>query len=212
MGTPIVLWTNYFELKGIKPDTELYRYSVAFQPENDLPKPKKKRLIQLLMQREPFSQVPTASDWAQVLVSAKKIELGAKRPVYDLEWYPEDGEPLPVATADETKQRAQARTRNTHRALVEELGTVSVKELLNDLKQASTTYPLKLETIQALNVVLGFGPSSDTKIVTAGGNKYYPFGTHPQTQITDLGSGLQALRGYYTSVRTSVNRILVNGE
>lgn len=208
-GIPVVLWTNYFELKGIKANTELYRYSVAFQPDG-LPKPKKKRLIQLLLQQAPFLGMPITSDWAQVLISAKKLELGAQRPVYDLEWYPEDGEPLPAATPDETKQRAQARKRNTTRALVEQLGSVSVKDLLNDLKQSGTTYPLKLETIQALNVILGFGPSSDRKILTTGDNKHYPFGDHPQTQMTDLGFGLQALRGYFTSVRTSVNRILVN--
>jgi eukaryotic translation initiation factor 2C len=209
-GVPVVLWTNYFELKGVKADTQLYRYSVAFQPDNELPKPKKKRLIQLLLQQAAFSGKPVASDWAQILISGQKLELGARRSVYDLEWYPEDGEPLPAATADESKQRARSRKKNTVRALVEELGTVSVKNLLSDLKQSGTTYPLKLETIQALNVVLGFGPSSDGKILTAGGNKYYPFGGHPQTQIFDLGSGLQALRGYFTSVRTSVNRILVN--
>jgi eukaryotic translation initiation factor 2C len=206
----VVLWTNYFELKGIKPDTQLYRYSVAFQPENELPKPKKKRMIQLLLKQTPFAGEPIASDWAQFLISPKKIELGAQRPVYDLQWYPEDGEPLPAPTPDETKQRADARKKNSMRALVEQIGTVSVKEVMNDLKQAGTTYALKLETIQALNVILGFGPTSDSNILTAGGNKHYPFDAHPQKQITDLGSGLQALRGYFTSVRTSVNRIIVN--
>lgn len=209
-GVPVVLWTNYFELKGIKATMELYRYSVAFQSDKELPKPKKKRLIQLLLQQAPFSEVPAASDWAQILVSAKKIELGTQRSVHDLEWYPEDGEPLPVAVPDEPPQRTRARERNTKRVLVEELGTVSVKDLLNDLKQSGTTYPLKLETIQALNIILGFGPSSDRKIATAAGNKHYPFDGHPQMQIANLGSGLQALRGYFTSVRSSVNRILVN--
>ncbi len=197
-------------MKGINADTELYRYSVSFLPEGDMEKPKKKRLVQLLLQRAPFSTVPVVSDWAQVLISSKRIDLGAQRPVYEIEWYPADGKPLPSPTPDETKQRAQSRKKNTFRALVEELGTVSVKALLNDLKRASTTYPLKLETIKALNIVLTSGPSSDRNTAVAGGNKFYPFGAHPQTVSMDLGSGLLAHRGYFTSVRTSVNRILVN--
>lgn len=188
----------------------LYRYSVAFQSKEEIPKPKKKRLIQLLLQQAPFAGVPIASDWAQVLVSTKKIALGAQRPVYDLEWFPEDGEPLPPATPEDSAQRSQARRKNTFRALVEELGTVSLKDLMSDLKQSNFEYPLKLETIQALNIILAHGPSRDPNIVTAGGNKFYPFGAHPQLQVADLGGGFQAIRGYFTSVRTSINRILVN--
>lgn len=90
------------------------------------------------------------------------------------------------------------------------LGTVSLRELLADLRQPTVNYPLKLETIQALNILLGFGPSSDPRITTASGNKFYPFGSHPQMEYADLGSGLRALRGYFTSVRTSLNRVLVN--
>lgn len=52
----MVLWTNYFELKGIKSETELYRYSVGFS-DNELPKPKKKRLIQLLLRLPAFTAV-----------------------------------------------------------------------------------------------------------------------------------------------------------
>jgi eukaryotic translation initiation factor 2C len=209
-GRAIVLYTNYFELKGINPDTVLYRYSLSFQPDNNLPKPKKKRLVELLLKTPPFAGLPIASDWAQILVTLKKVPLDNKRASYKLEWYPADGEPLPGATADELDRVKQARIRNTHTALVEELGTVSIRDLLNDLAMPTATYPLKLETIQALNVIMAHTPSSDRNIATAGGNRFYPFGVHPQMQIANLGGGLQALRGYFSSVRTSVNRILVN--
>ncbi|KAF1957056.1 Piwi-domain-containing protein [Byssothecium circinans] len=210
LGTPVILWANYLEVKGVNSQTPLYRYTVTFQPDNELPKPKKKRAIQLLLQMAPFSTVPVVSDWAQMLISTKKIELGVKRAVYDIEWYPEDGDPLPPPTDDEDNRRTQARKKNTLRVLVEELGTVSLRELVSDLKQATVEYPQKLETIQALNIVLASGPSSDRNIATSGGNKFYPFGAHPQVQLYDLGAGLQACRGYYTSVRTSIGRIVVN--
>jgi eukaryotic translation initiation factor 2C len=195
-GKPIVLYTNYFELKGISADTELYRYSVSFQPDNDLPKPKKKRLVELLLQTAPFAGLPIASDWAQILVTPKKVPLENQRGAYNLEWYPADGEPLPAPSPDDTERVKLARRKNTHKALVEDIGTVSVQELVRNLAQPSSNYPLKLETIQALNVIMGHGPGSDR--------------SHPQVQIAPLGGGLDALRGYFTSVRTSVNRILVN--
>ncbi|EAT86396.1 hypothetical protein HBI56_100990 [Parastagonospora nodorum] len=209
-GKAIVLYTNYFELKGISAETELYRYSLAFQPDNQLPKPKKKRLVELLLQMPPFAGLPIASDWAQILVTPKKIALEDKRASYKLEWYPADGEPLPAQAADEPDRVKLARRKNTHTALVEDIGTVSVKDLLKDLTQPTSNYPLKLETIQALNVIMAHGPSSDRNIATASGNKFYPFGKHPQLQVAPLGGGLEAIRGYFSSVRTSVNRILVN--
>ncbi|KAJ4311327.1 hypothetical protein N0V94_008002 [Neodidymelliopsis sp. IMI 364377] len=220
-GKPIVLYTNYFELKGINANTNLYRYSVAFQPENDIPKARKRRLIELLLQTAPFKGLPIATDWAQSLISPARIPIKGEKKKdakgieraqdkYKLEWFPADGEPLPAATPDDTDRVKAARRRNSHDALVVEVGTVSIGELLDDVSSPESNYSLKLETIQALNVLMTHGPSSESNVTTAGGNKFYPFGVHPQLQMADLGSGLQALRGYFTSVRTSVNRILVN--
>jgi eukaryotic translation initiation factor 2C len=52
-------------------------------------------------------------------------------------------------------------------------------------------------------------PSTALNITTAG-NKFFPFGNHPQMESSDLEEGLQAQRGYFTSVRTSASRMLVN--
>ncbi|KAI8935159.1 hypothetical protein NX059_007752 [Plenodomus lindquistii] len=208
-GKPIVLFTNYFQLEGIKADTILYRYSVAIS-DSDLPKPRKRRVVELLLETEPFKGRKIATDGAQILISSEKIPLDSDRPSFSIEWYPKDGEPIPAPAADDDDKRKEFRRKSTYRVLVEELGTVSLSELLKDLAQPTSTYPLKLETIQALNVIMGHGPGNDLNIATAGGNKHYPFGSHSQVQIQELGSGLQALRGYFSSVRTSVNRILVN--
>ncbi|KAL6709045.1 hypothetical protein ACN47E_002172 [Coniothyrium glycines] len=207
-GKAIILHTNYFELRGITANLQLYRYSVSFVPDNELPKAKKRRLIEILLQMPPFRGHPIASDWSQMLVTPKDIDLETKRAEYKIEWYPADGSPLPAT--DDTDRIKEARRKNTHRTLVEMIGTVSIADLVKDLSQPTTNYPLKSETIQALNVIMTYGPSSDANITTAGGNKFYPFGRHPQLMSADLGFGLQALRGYFSSVRTSVNRILVN--
>ncbi|KAF2130605.1 Piwi-domain-containing protein [Dothidotthia symphoricarpi CBS 119687] len=208
-GRAIVLFTNYFEVKGVNADTVLYRYSLAFQPDNEIPKGKKRRLVEILLKTEPFAGLPVATDWAQILISPKKIPLKAQRTEHSLEWYPADGTPHPPPAAGEAANITASRQRNTHQALIEELGTVSLNDLLRDVSQPANVYPLKLETIQALNVLMTYAPSSDPNHTTAAGNKFYPF-AGPQLQIHDLGGGLQALRGYFSSVRTSVNRILVN--
>lgn len=204
-----MLYTNYFELKGIKPDTILYRYNVILS-DPDLAKPKKRRIFDLLLKTEPFVRYKIASDGAQTLIAPEKVALEGKSPQFEIEWYPRDGEPLPAQAADETEKLTQLRKKSTYRVLVEEGGTFSLKDLLQDLAQPTSTYPLKLETIQALNIVMAHGPSSEANVATATGNKFYPFGNHPQVQVADLGSALQAVRGYFSSVRTSVNRILVN--
>ncbi|KAH8725031.1 ribonuclease H-like domain-containing protein [Phaeosphaeriaceae sp. PMI808] len=201
-GKAIILYTNYFELKGINPKMDLYH--------NEIPKAKKKRLVEILLRTAPFAGLPVASDWAQLLVTPQKVPIDKPRASFKLEWYPADGEPLPAQNPNESERIKQSRRRNTHNALVELIGTVSVQELLKDLAQNTSNYPLKLETIQALNVIMTHGPSSILNMAAAGGNKFYPFGSHPQVQCADLGGGLQALRGYFSSVRTSVNRILVN--
>lgn len=208
-GRAIVLYTNYFELKGISPNTDLYRYSVNFQPEGEMKKGKRRRLVELLLQTAPFEGLPIASDWAQNLISPKKIPV-EENTSYTLEWYPADGEPLPAASPDDTDRVKAARKANTYKALVTDLGTLSLGQLLDDISTPTSNYPLKLETIQALNILMAHGPSSEAEIATASGNKFFPFGGHPQVQCANLGYGLQALRGYFTSVRTSVSRILVN--
>jgi eukaryotic translation initiation factor 2C len=214
LGRPIVLYTNYFELKGIKPDLDLYMYAVSLQPEDpEFPKAKKRRLVELLLDTAPFKGLPVASDWTQLLVSPKKVLLeggDGDRASFTLEWYPKGGEPLSAPSPDDTDSMKANRKRSTYKMNVVETRTVSLKDLLDDISKPTSNYPLKLETIQALNVLMTHGPSSNDGITTAGGNKFYPYGSHPHVQQADLGSGLQALRGYFTSVRTSVSRLLVN--
>lgn len=190
---------------------ELYRYSVAFQPD-ETPKPKKKRLIQLLLQQPPFKGIASASDYAQVIITTEKVNLPNGRQAFSIEWYPSDGEPLPAPTNNEPEGRAAARKRNTRKLLVEQLGTVSIAELVKDIsfQGGGGFYPLRLETIQALNIIISQAPNTTTGIVPAGQNKYFPFHGHVEAVIHDLGQGLEALRGYFSSVRTGVQRILVN--
>lgn len=211
VGKAIILFTNYVAVQPNK-DLTLYRTTLAVQGESNedrMPKPKKRRLIQQLLQAEQFAGLVSATDGAQVIITNKKPKIEGREAI-KIEWFPADGEPLAAATADEPEERKKARQRNTFTLLVESLGTVSVNELLKDLSSGSVTYPLKLETIQALNILMAQGPSTDSKITVAGQNRFYPVEGHAQHVKWGLGGGLEALRGYYSSVRTSINRIILN--
>ncbi|KAF2744721.1 Piwi-domain-containing protein [Sporormia fimetaria CBS 119925] len=207
----VVLWTNYFQLEA-KPGLELYRYSVGFQGAENLPKPKKKRLIRLLLQQPAFEGLTVASDWSQTLVSAAKVHLleAVGRETFKIEWYLEEGRPLPGATDDENQKLKEVRKKNTYILTVQDIGSVSVAALLEDLSHGSTYYPLRIETIQALNIVMAHGPSTDYLMAANTANKYYPMAGHDQFVRQPLGQGLEAIRGYYSSVRTSVGRMLLN--
>ena len=209
-GQPVTLFTNYFELKAARPDVTFHRYSVTFFPEDDLEKTKKRRLVEILLKTVPFAGISIATDWSQILVAAENIPLKDDRAEYKIEWFPSDGSPLPVPDPQESERVEEVRKRNTFKALVEAIGTVSIQDLLNDISQPAVRYSLKLETIQTLNIIMAQGPSSDSSIATVGGNRFYPYGSHPQLQRADLGAGLEALRGYFSSVRPSLSRILVN--
>ncbi|KUI56682.1 Protein argonaute 12 [Cytospora mali] len=65
----------------------------------------------------------------------------------------------------------------------------------------------KAPIIQALNIVLNHYSKSADGLVTVG-SRIFPLDSNKS--ITDLGSGLQAIRGFYSSLRAATGRILVN--
>ncbi|KAF2493554.1 Piwi-domain-containing protein [Lophium mytilinum] len=212
LGKKIVLWANYFPLTPTEQSKKyLYRYSVAFQPEGTAtPKPKKKRLIEMLLSQAPFQGIVAASDGAQIIVTTDKVALNGRQS-FDLVWHAEGAEPMPPPTAGEPAARTAARKRNLRKLLVEELPTVSIEDLIKDIsfQGGGGYYPLRMETIQALNILLSQGPASKANHAVGGGNKFYPF-ANPELVQANLGEGLVALRGFYSSVRTGVRRIIVN--
>ncbi|KAF4312601.1 argonaute-like protein [Botryosphaeria dothidea] len=211
-GRETIVYTNYFPLNVATQCPDIYRYAVSFQPEENA-KRKKRRYLEILLQEPAFQGVMLATDYSQIVITNKKVPLSEgthNRKAFEIQWYPPDGEPIPES--DESEKAQVARKKATKTLLVEELGTISLLELLNSLTStgAGAYYPLKDEAIQALNVILARGPHVAPNMVAVGQNKFYPVGQHPLTEAWNLSEGLQALRGYFSSARTSVNRILVN--
>ena len=200
LGTPIMLRTNYFEV--VLPDEEvpLFRYNVTVDPAKG-PKRKLKRAFQIMLQQVDFLArlAPhVATDFSSMIITTQKLRNGDDFGPYDVEipyFEPEDGTPSPNAP--------QYRFRITLDK------TLSVQQLMQYLSspQPQARYDDKDSILQVLNVIMARRPSSDSSIASTPGNKFFPAGGQV---LGNLGGGLVALKGYYTSVRTSTLRLLLN--
>ena len=195
-GKPITLWSNYFRLMT-RTDLVLYRYGVEISPAESGKAPagkKAKRIIQLLIE-EHFSQNTNsiATDYKSTLIS--RVALPISNDLYLIRYRSEDeDEPSPNA--------------KSFRLRLQDTGTLQVSELLDHLTstQASSLLATKEGIVQALNIVVGSHPKTVRDTVSVGANKH--FSATSETIL--LGAGLQAVRGFFVSVRAATARILVN--
>ena len=196
----------------IKPDAQIFRYELEITPQivtkqsqaNQTPpkvnRRKTRRLIQLLIQNTPPLQGPgIATDGLKLLFSAKQLDLEGRTRVLRQRYYePEEEGPGPNST--------------NHQIKISEEGSISVQQLVDYLSSPpGVTSPNfnKGEVLQALNIVMTRTASNNPSVYGGGAsNKFYRL---PEDGPGfDLGSGLVALKGFYTSVRTSTLRVLVN--
>lgn len=90
-------------------------------------------------------------------------------------------------------------------------GRLDPADLLNYLTSSNAASMLqeKAKILQALNIVLGHHPKSTGSIASVGTNKHYAIHDNA-AEKSNLGAGLEALRGYFVSVRAATARLLVN--
>ena len=175
----------------------LHRYGIEVAPvQSDRPPvgKKLKRIIELLIE-EHFKSEALATDYKANIVC--RVPLSIATDPYVVRYRSED-EDEPSANA------------NTYRLRLQETGTVMVSELIDHLTstQASSLFASKDGTIQALNIVLGHHPKTVRDIVSLG-NKHFEI-SETTRQTMPLGAGLQAMRGFFVSVRAATARVLVN--
>ncbi|KAI4283554.1 MAG: hypothetical protein L6R38_002084 [Xanthoria sp. 2 TBL-2021] len=208
-GRPIVLRTNYFNMLT-KPGAQIFRYQIQVSPKiltktskDENPKSnrrKTRRLIQLVIQNTPPLQGPgIATDFQMLLFSAKQLSLeNGSRTLQQRYYEPEEEGPGPRST--------------NHQVKITEDGSISVQQLVDYLSSPpGVTSPNfdKGGALQALNIIMTRTANNDPTVYGGGAsNKFYRL---PEGGPGfDLGNGLVALKGFYTSVRTSTLRILVN--
>jgi eukaryotic translation initiation factor 2C len=198
-GKEVILWANYFEI--LAPiDLILFRYSIEIRADEAGRSPtgkKVKRIVQLLIE-EYFPQYRNgiATDYKSNLIS--RSELPIEEDEYRVQYRAED--------EDEPSQNAR-----TYILRLQSTGTLAVSELMDYLtsSHASALFGSKDEIIQALNIVMGNYPKTVPQVFSVGANKHFALSPASSEQMS-LGAGLQAIRGFFVSVRSATSRILLN--
>ncbi|KAI9850709.1 MAG: hypothetical protein M1838_005200 [Thelocarpon superellum] len=196
LGQAVLLRANYFEVVPTR-DLVLYRYSAQITPAAT--GKKLRRIFALLFEHPEFAPINdhVATDNAATIVSRSRLEKNRLK----LE--------LPYRFEDELTPRDNA---IRYRVLIQETGVFTIADLLTYLKStnASASYQGREQAIQALNLVLGRYPSTSPDVACVGRNRFFPFGSNANAKAMDLGGGLDALRGFFSSVRVATYRILLN--
>lgn len=197
LGNPIVVFTNYFTISA-KKDLVLFRYHVEVIAVNKAPKASKlktKRIISLLLESADFQGV--ATDFGSMIVSANELEGLPKE--YHVTFRAEGEDDAPVNPA-------------VYLVKVMPTGSLDISSLVSYLKEtepSAAENTQKLDIIQALNTIFGHGPQSNPDVTTVSQNKHFSLDRNP-TNLRNLGGGLEAIRGFFRSVRPATYRLLLN--
>ena len=206
-GDAVEFWTNYFPVK-LPDEMVLHRYSITIDVEYDegkqLPEPRNKklrRIITLLLEKlDPKLQLPIATDFKSTLVCGDIIP--QRLWVTKIKYFHED-------------DRGARNDSRTYTIRIEETPPVlKISELKNFLASRTVIAPFsdRESILHALNIIFGHHAKSSPAINMVGGNKAFNNAkTQPQhAEQQSLEDGLEAIRGYYLSVRLATFRTIVN--
>lgn len=197
-GQAITVYANYVRL--VPPsDLTLYSYDVSEIAPAVVGK-KRTQVIRLLLNESPelaSYQGDMVTDFKSTLISRNKLDLGGDAKEIEIT-YKAEGE-------DDPKERAPK-----YKVAVKHTKTMTVGDLMSFLTSTNPAvqYDSKLEMIQGLNIFLKHWAKSTNNLATIGASKTFSMSGNADNY--DLGRGLTALRGFFTSVRAATNRILVN--
>lgn len=197
-GHVVTVFANYVTLVP-KSDLTLYSYDVStINP--DVAGKKRTQVIRLLVNESPELATyrgDMVTDFKSTLISRTQLDLGGIEKVIEVT-YKAEGE-------DDPKENAPR-----HKVTVKYTKTLTVGDLISYLTSTNPAvrYESKLDMIQALNIFLKHYAKSTNNLATIGASKTFSMSVNADKR--DLGEGLNALRGFFTSVRAATNRILVN--
>ena len=192
----------------------LYRYSIT--DINEIKKERKegdqksadkvpvgkklRRIINLILEQSPLRERKNdiVTDFKDNLVSRTEIT-------------PEEIEKLPRSiqylAEDEDEPRPRAPSYSYRFSAT---GTLTISELTEFLTSTNPNAVFDKGPItQALNIFLGHYAKASKQHTTIGANKSYSL-TQSEVTTGNLGGGLTALRGFFSSIRVATTRILVN--
>lgn len=200
-GASTVVRANFFKVD--LPEKPLYQYDVDFSP-NEKKAGVRTRLFELLQKTPDFRKlVPNpnciATDNSKTFISAVQLNMPQRQRVFDVRFYYVD--------------EAERATDKCYKATITFAHEFNTKDLQKFVSGVMNYPPYDASVIiRALNIILAKFPVSglagNRKVmkVGSGDNKFFILETQPE----ELGSGLVAYRGYYSSIRPTYGRVLCN--
>lgn len=196
-GAPVQLLANYFEL-AVDRNLVLYRYD----HQDISPSVTGKKLVQVIRlllespQLTPFKG-RVATDFRSTLISREKLPIESE--VITIQ-YRNEGEDTPPEKPKEYK------------VTVQHTGTFPISDLLDNLKSTDVNAEYNAAPlIQAFNIFLNHYGRINQSLVAIGSSKKFSIANVGGSQAGySLGGGLEALRGFYSSIRLGTGRLLVN--
>ena len=203
MGDKVEFMTNYFPV-NLPSNLKLHRYTVSIEPKLDkggkkLPEPKNKKLkqiIRLLLDHLESLKLGifVATDFKSNLICSGEIPQTSRGP--EIDYYHES-------------DRGPRENPPKYRVRIEEpLPPLDVSVLRDFLasKEIVARYQDTEPKLQALNILLGHHAKSTPTTIMVGGNKAFPI----TMEKAPLKAGLEAIRGFFLSVRLATSRAVVN--
>ncbi|KAF3915032.1 hypothetical protein ABW21_db0201319 [Orbilia brochopaga] len=210
VGEKTLVRANHFPLV-FKPGTVFYRYQIRMSPD-EKKKATRRRILDLFIE-EALSQFTDAivTDGGDLLFAIEDLpledlNLGEAQDFKVKLWWKDDVPAGPHERAKEFLVKMRKHGSMTASKLTEEfvMGQSRHREHGQDQE---TTIPSDL--LQIFNIILNREPETNTKNVGAGKNKFFHLPSQGGVSA-ELGGGLEAVQGFYKSVRPSFGRVLCN--
>lgn len=187
-GKVAQIWANYFDLH-LRPEQTLFKYDIIVEPKAK--GHKLHRVVELLLEQPYLSQLHPFTDFKKTLVLREDVP----DQTVNVHYFPEDqNQPGPQAP--------------TYHVRTKQTNVLVVQQFLDALKTASKSYDYMEPMFHALNTMLHHYPRSLRHVAALPDKGAFPLSGN-LSDIHELGGGLQAARGFFSSVRPAAGRLLV---
>lgn len=219
----VPLWANYYQMTVQNPDLVLYSYDMIFEAfpakgspdtEKEMTVPECKKLMQIIrcaLRLSTFDDIKSdiATDFGKTLISSKKLENGQLQTGQFKFWAEneiQNGVPSPRTKAIRFRMTLRLRENDG-------LRVSKFLDYLVSSDKIEGAYENVLPMVQALDIILGHSAKLSLETVTPKQGKCFPL---KDTEAFKLEGPkgtkgyLEGVRGYFASVRTTTNRLLIN--
>lgn len=208
-GTPITVLANYLEV-SMTDAQQLFTYEASLDKRLHTKRQRYQFMESALKYVPELSDLGhgLATDYASLVVTSAKVALGpSEAKTFAIEYYDTEFPECRVFAKDKL-----------FKLTLSLVGTMSSSDLSRyimsgpaDSIDSVDSGSADMKAVRTLNVVMASHPNKDPGVYQGGQNKFFRYPSDRDTfNNYDLLGGLVAVRGYYSSIRFSTSRTLLN--